>query len=117
MNIRSPRTIVELARRELLELTDAPGGRIVCLRGTVWVTRHGDPEDHLLTAGQSVPTGTAGSALVQGLDAAAIALEIPPASCPQGWLRRTFASLAGAGPRSRGQADPHATRMPLGRLA
>lgn len=117
MNIRSPRTIVELARRELLELAEAPGGRIVCLRGTLWVTRHGEAEDHLLTAGQSLATGAAGNALVQALDDAAMALEIPPASSRQGWLRRTVSSLAGAAARPRGQAEVHAARMPLGRLA
>lgn len=113
MNIRSPRTIVELARRELLELTDAPRSRIVCLRGTVWVTRHGDPEDHLLTAGQSVATDAAGNALVQGLDEAAIALETAAVARAPGWARRAVSRLIGAG----SPLDAHATGVSLGHLA
>ena len=104
MNISNARTIIELPRRELLEVADARGGRIVCLRGTVWVTRHGDPEDHLLTAGQSVATGTAGSALVQGLGDAAIALESAPESCPQGLVRRTISRLMETGSLTGDQA-------------
>ncbi|MCL4747653.1 MAG: DUF2917 domain-containing protein [Burkholderiaceae bacterium] len=104
MNITSPRTIVELPRRELLELADARGGRIVCLRGTVWVTRHGDFEDHLLTAGESVAIGKAGSSLVQGLEDAAIALVSTPESRPQGLVRRTISRLTETSPSAGDQA-------------
>jgi uncharacterized protein YaiE (UPF0345 family) len=31
----------------------AAGQQLVCLEGTVWITRDGHPEDHVLEAGQS----------------------------------------------------------------
>lgn len=32
----------------------APGAEVACLAGSLWVTLEGDPEDHVLAAGESL---------------------------------------------------------------
>lgn len=103
MNITSPHTIVEIAHRELLEIDSVGLARIVCLRGTVWVTRHRDPQDYVLTAGQAVAGGACGHALLQGLGNAAVALVAAPRTHLAGWLRHAAALLLGPGVDVRGR--------------
>jgi hypothetical protein len=42
------------------------GGRLDVVRGFVWLTRSGDPEDHLLGVGQSVRIPPSGRVLIEG---------------------------------------------------
>jgi len=47
---------------------DRLGGELSVLRGRVWLTRDGDPGDHLVEAGQRVRLGVAEGAVIESWD-------------------------------------------------
>jgi hypothetical protein len=49
-----------------------PGVEIRCLSGSVWLTREGDPEDHVLTSGASLVSGRAGRLALLALEPARV---------------------------------------------
>lgn len=64
------RSDIDLHGAELLKMDIAieqPEARVECTEGTLWLTQPGDPQDHLLKAGQSFVVNHAGTVLVQGL--------------------------------------------------
>lgn len=64
---------VVLERRELLTLPGDPGWTLHCVRGCLWVTRHGDLKDVVLVERQSYPIkGAAGHVVVQALEDAVL---------------------------------------------
>ena len=56
-----------LEARELLPIEDGVGLEVKCLRGDLWITQAGDPEDNIIRAGQSFVLGRPGLALVTAL--------------------------------------------------
>ncbi len=59
---------IDLDGLELLKLeVGQAGARVLCTTGTLWLTQPGDPQDHLLKAGQSFTFNQRGIILVQGL--------------------------------------------------
>jgi hypothetical protein len=66
--INDIRPEINLDGMELLKLEfGRPGAGVMCTTGTLWLTQQGDPEDHLLKAGQSFTLNQQGIVLVQGL--------------------------------------------------
>ena len=47
---------------------DRLGGELSVLQGRVWLTREGDPDDHLVEAGQRVRFGVAEDAVIESWD-------------------------------------------------
>lgn len=45
---------MQLDRHRLSALRDHPPLLVTCLRGALWITQVGQPEDHVLEAGQSL---------------------------------------------------------------
>lgn len=79
-----------LAAGQLLRLGEWPG-ELTVVDGRVWLTRPGDPDDHVLAAGQRFRLGRSG-ALVEAWDREAGA-EVRWTPQPRG--RRLVAALAG----------------------
>jgi DUF2917 family protein len=64
----SPRSRLEvLAGGRVLPL-GATGGRLEVLRGRVWLTRAGDPDDHFVDVGQAIVVPSSGRAIVASVD-------------------------------------------------
>ncbi len=62
------RSEIELDGTELLKLDlEQPRASVLCTAGTLWLTQQGDPEDHLLEAGQLFTLSHRGTVLVQGV--------------------------------------------------
>lgn len=63
--------LVALELGEVLRLTDAAGRHVGVVRGSVWLTQHGDRRDRILHAGESFRIGREGLTLVVPLGGAA----------------------------------------------
>ncbi len=63
--------LVELGQGEVLGLQDAAGRHVGVVRGSVWLTQHGDQRDRVLHAGESFRIGRDGLTLVVPLGGAA----------------------------------------------
>jgi hypothetical protein len=80
MIVEMKRVVIELERREMVPVEDARGGRIVCLRGRIWITEYGSTGDIVLEAGESYKISRKGVAVVQALRDARVVLRAPIAS-------------------------------------
>ncbi len=58
---------VHLKARELLPIEDGAGLEVESRRGSLWITQSGDPEDHIIEAGQSFVLDRPGLTLVTAL--------------------------------------------------
>ena len=62
------RSEIDLEGLELLKLDlEQPRASVLCTSGHLWLTQQGDPQDHLLAAGQTFILNQRGTVLVQGL--------------------------------------------------
>jgi hypothetical protein len=77
MNIRLDHTAVRLAEGETISVIDGKGARVAVTSGRVWVTQEHDIRDVLLKVGQSFVLDRNGTAIVEALKDAEIALEAP----------------------------------------
>jgi Protein of unknown function (DUF2917) len=77
MIVDMKRVVIELERREMVPVEDARGGRIVCLRGRIWITEYGSTGDIVLEAGESYKISREGVAVVQALRDARVVLRAP----------------------------------------
>ena len=67
------RSEIDLEGMELLKLNlEQPRARVLCTAGHLWLTQQGDPQDHLLEAGQTFTLNQRGTVLVQGLPTLAV---------------------------------------------
>ena len=91
----------ELARYAALPLEQARGARVRSMRGMLWITQEGDPEDHIVNAGEDFYVSRGGTTLVAALDGPATVLVTPCAppcnDAIERWLERT--ALASGGNR------------------
>ena len=60
-------TPVYLKAREILPIEDGAGIEVKCLRGNLWITQPGDPEDHVIGGGESLVLDRPGLALATAL--------------------------------------------------
>ena len=56
-----------LKAREILPIEDGTGLEVRCLRGSLWITQAGDPEDRILDRGESFVLDRPGLSLVNAL--------------------------------------------------
>ena len=71
---RSRRGHLELLQGGRVLPLGASGGTLDVLDGRVWLTRAGDPDDHVAGVGESIVVPSSGSALVAAFDDAKPAL-------------------------------------------
>ncbi|HVN54584.1 MAG TPA: DUF2917 domain-containing protein [Anaerolineaceae bacterium] len=58
---------IQLGAKDLFKLNgDARGKQITSVRGNLWVTQQGDPQDYLLHPGEKLKISRKGMILVQG---------------------------------------------------
>lgn len=81
---------IEIAANELVVLPNAPGVRVDCLAGSVWLTLHHDRRDVVLNPGDRFVIDRNGDTLVQALAPARLRLDATQSSA--------VASVAGAWP-------------------
>lgn len=63
-----PTGSIHLARHAVRPMRSlAPGARLVCEAGVLWVTQSGDRDDHILTSGQELVVSQRGKVLVEAL--------------------------------------------------
>lgn len=82
-----PGATVCLPARALFALPDASSARILCTRGSIWLTLDHDPRDVVLEAGDTFETDEPRRALLYALQGAAFVLD----SRPQPSMRRKLA--------------------------
>jgi hypothetical protein len=71
------RVVIELEYRGIVPVEDAPGTRIDCLRGRIWITERGSTDDIVLEPGESYVISRGGVAVVQALREALVELRAP----------------------------------------
>lgn len=95
MNIGMNDAALGLNRRQRLELDNAVGGTIVCLRGGVWITQHHDSRDIVLGEGERFVFDRPGRAIVQATADSLLRLcEAPRRRDALAWLREWRVALA-----------------------
>jgi hypothetical protein len=82
---------VTLPARQLFEITDAAGVRILCTGGSLWLTLDHDPRDIVLQAGDSFEAEAPRRLLLYAFEPSTFAL----ASTPQRAERRGLARSTG----------------------
>jgi hypothetical protein len=60
-------TPIYLRAREILPIENGAGLEVECLRGTLWITQDGDPEDRIVDSGESYVLDRPGLSLVNAL--------------------------------------------------
>ena len=68
----APSRIEELPTRKVLTASFSNCGKITCTRGTLWLTRDGDPEDILLGPGSSFACEPGSRFIIEALETAAV---------------------------------------------
>jgi 2-keto-4-pentenoate hydratase len=74
--------VLRLERNKVATLGDLTGRCVRILEGVAWITREGDPLDHLVRAGQSLVVGGSGTVVVQGLAPTRLEVEFGPCAAP-----------------------------------
>lgn len=70
MNLDLERADLVLRSREVARFEDAVGTRLRVVRGSVWITQHGDRRDHYVPATRTMSLDQPGLALVQAVESA-----------------------------------------------
>lgn len=80
--MQSSGEVVVLRSREIVRLEDVAGARLRVLRGSVWLTQHGDPKDHYLPASGAITLDRPGLVLVHALETAELDVRQPAPKSP-----------------------------------
>ena len=110
---------VLLRRGGLMRIDAHAGDRIACLRGMVWLTQEGDPQDWILSAGETFVCDRAGLVVVNALAHDAV-LEYPHAerlriSTPARLHDKSAMTLAAEIGRIKARITPQSlATMPIG---
>ena len=74
---------------QVLNLDDAPGMKVACERGTLWITQHRDGRDFVLVGGQSFTVSRKGNTVLMALEARTVVTIASPAAAPgrKSWLQ------------------------------
>lgn len=87
-------TLFELAKRELVVLSEARDHELTCTVGELWITRDGEGRDVILGAGQSYRVDGAGPVVVSALEAATVHVRHEATDSPRpAGARRMLCSL------------------------
>ncbi|HEY3633671.1 MAG TPA: DUF2917 domain-containing protein [Caldimonas sp.] len=97
MDIRIDESCFDLRAHQIVRFDDATGAAIVCLRGELWLTQDGSPDDVILGPGERFALDRPGLALVEALKASSLRVAMPLELHPgqESWRRR--AGTAGSG--------------------
>jgi len=68
---------VSLERDQLVAIRGGVGARVICLRGSLWVTQENAAEDQLLEMGESLVIEHPGLTVVMALDPASVRIAEP----------------------------------------
>jgi hypothetical protein len=108
MDIRLDHTAVKLLERDTISVVDGKGARIAVVAGSVWITQERDSRDVLLRAGQSFTLDRDGTAIVEALADAEVALDAPSGCLQAAPVRdTTLTSLAVLGYARGDPRSPH----------
>ncbi len=97
MDIRIDDSCFDLRAHQIVRFDDATGVAIVCLRGELWLTQDGSPDDVILGPGARFTLDRPGLALVEALKASSLRVAMPLGldSGQESW--RTRVGTAGSG--------------------
>lgn len=90
MNIRMKHSVIELGRRQDLQVVDGSGTEVVCRSGGVWITQEHDTRDVILESGDSFVLDRPGLAIVRATARSTIVLAEPTAFRRGRMLTRLF---------------------------
>jgi hypothetical protein len=82
MDIRLDHTAVRLNEGRTISVVDGKGARIAVAAGAVWVTQEHDPRDVTLRPGQSFTLDRDGTAIIEALADAEVAIDAPGLHVP-----------------------------------
>jgi hypothetical protein len=105
---------VTLPARQLFEITDAAGVRILCTAGCLWLTLDHDPRDVILQPGDSFEGEAPRRALLYAFEPSTFALSASARAGPQPRGKLAGPALAG---RLGGQPGLRSTRAPRRRTS
>jgi hypothetical protein len=74
MNIELDNSLLSLAPDGMVALRDAPGTRVMCVSGSLWITEDRQGRDVILQAGDSFVLKRPGLTLIMALEPAALRL-------------------------------------------
>ena len=66
--LRPARPAHTLPNKSILDLGNAQGLTLTCMKGSIWLTHDGDPKDVVLEAGQSHAVTRSARLIAQGLE-------------------------------------------------
>jgi hypothetical protein len=93
MDIRLEHTAVKLAQYDTINIIDGKGSRIAARSGNIWITQEHDVRDVILRPGQSFTLDRNGTAVIEALTGAEVALDAP-GNCVESPPRSNLTSLA-----------------------
>ena len=94
MDIRLDHTAVKLNERDTISVVDGKGARIAVVDGSVWITQEHDPRDVMLRPGQSFTLDRNGTAIIEALADAEVALDASGDCMQSAVPRANLTSLA-----------------------
>lgn len=74
MQIQLHDSNLQLARHGHIQVIDGRGASVRCLQGSLWLTQDGDPNDVVLTAGESFTLDRDGLAIIYATADATVSL-------------------------------------------
>jgi len=77
MSTQSQIATFEFSNRQILRLTQAQGSTVVCLAGSLWLTRDHCLKDHVLEAGDEYRIDSTETVIVQALSGARLRVLTP----------------------------------------
>jgi hypothetical protein len=77
MDIRLDHTAVKLAEHDTIGIVDGNGARIAVKTGSIWITQEHDARDVILGVGESFVLDRDGTAIVESLADAELAIDAP----------------------------------------
>ena len=94
--VTSDEQLLDVRRRQSIQLDGEEGTRIECRRGVLWITQEDDPRDVILFAWQSFTIDRRGGAVIHALEASTVRLKEPDRSrtLPRNVARAVWYRLA-----------------------
>jgi len=85
MNIKADTARLSLARANTLTLDSARGALVRCLEGGLWITQHGDRNDHVIAAGGAFLVDRDGAVVLQAIRPTRLVIESPKELAIEAW--------------------------------
>lgn len=111
MNIKLKRVNLRLEKNQVLPIREAHRVKVICQKGTLWITQDDDRRDIILERGQSFTMNRKSPALVSAMVPSLLVLEEPTAASQRGWLGLT-STISGWARRLLPQSVPRLAQHP-----